>query len=147
MIYTSENHARTLAGEENVSCLCHADLHAGNLHLALDGTLYLIDWDTVEFAPKERDLMFVGAGLIGGHRDPADEHRLFFTGYGEANVSNRLLSYYRYERILEDIALYAEELSSGLQKAANPWQSFGYLESNFDPAGTIDLAFRADERI
>ena len=43
--------------------LCHADVHPGNLLLPPDSSLYLVDWDNPIFAPKERDLMSIGAGM------------------------------------------------------------------------------------
>jgi len=45
--------------------LCHADIHGGNVLIGADGALHIVDWDTLTFAPKERDLMFVGAGIFG----------------------------------------------------------------------------------
>jgi len=48
--------------------LCHCDIHAGNVLISEEGAgtrLHVIDWDEPALAPKERDLMFVGAGLPG----------------------------------------------------------------------------------
>lgn len=132
------HHARALSAP---FILCHADIHAGNLHLSEDGAVRIIDWDTLKFAPVERDLMFVGAGLGGEGHTPEDEHRLFFEGYGPVNIDQALIAFYRCDRILEDIAVYCEELLLSTAGGEDRAQNFRYLESNFNPGGTIDLAY------
>ncbi|HEY8293073.1 MAG TPA: aminoglycoside phosphotransferase family protein [Thermomicrobiales bacterium] len=83
--------------------LCHADIHAANVLIGTDGALYIIDWDTLLFAPKERDLMFIGGG-VGGTWNTAREEALFYRGYDQTDIDPVALAYYRYERIVEDIA-------------------------------------------
>ncbi len=125
--------------------LCHADLHAGNLLIADDGRLFIIDWDTLIRAPKERDLMFVGGGLFGGKWSPHDEETPFYQGYGAAEIDGEALVYYRFERIVQDIAAYCEEIllgDSGGQDRANGLRQ---LTSQFQPGAVIDVAFRSDE--
>lgn len=89
--------------------LCHANIHAGNVLLASEGALSLVDWDTTMLAPKERDLMFVGAGVGGVWRD-ADEVERFYAGYGPAEIDRTALAYYRRERIVEDLAVFCRQL-------------------------------------
>ncbi len=60
--------------------VCHSDLHAGNIHTALDGTLYIVDWDAPILAPKERDLMVAGGGLMGGWRSAGGRSSTFLPG-------------------------------------------------------------------
>ncbi len=122
--------------------LCHADIHAGNLHITKDGSIYIIDWDTLIFAPCERDLMFIGAGLGGGSRTAAEEWDFFFQGYGPTMVNQDALTYYRCDRILEDIAVYCEQLLLTEDGGADRPQGLKYLKSNFWPGGTIELAFQ-----
>jgi len=57
--------------------LCHGDIHVGNVLIANNASLFIVDWDTLCFAPKERDLMFVGAGLGGNGHTPQEETSLF----------------------------------------------------------------------
>lgn len=39
--------------------LCHADFHDANLLIDPTGRLFIVDWDEIILAPKERDLVFV----------------------------------------------------------------------------------------
>ena len=67
--------------------LCHADIHGWNLLIDKEGQLYLVDWDTLIFAPKERDLMFVGAGIWESARTATEEESLFYQGYGQTQIN------------------------------------------------------------
>lgn len=62
LVGRAERLAQELQSQLETLVLCHADIHAGNGLIDKTGTLYLVDWDTLIFAPKERDLMFVGGG-------------------------------------------------------------------------------------
>lgn len=141
--------AEALAGELQARppqpVLCHADVHAGNVLLTAGDNLYLIDWDTPIVAFKERDLMSIGGGLFGGWQSPEEEERLFYEGYGfPAQVDASALAYYRYERIIQDIAAYCAFLLLSGEGGQDREQSLRYLESNFQPGGTVELAYRAD---
>ncbi len=122
--------------------LCHADIHAGNVMLTADDRLYVVDWDTPIYAPKEQDLMFIGAGIGGGWRSPR-EAALFYRGYGEADVDSLVLAYYRFERIVQDVATFCEQLLLTDEGGADRPQFLRYLMSSFEPEGTIAVAYRA----
>lgn len=124
--------------------LCHADIHAGNVLIQADGTFYIVDWDTMVMAPKERDLMYFGAGLWGKWQSAEEEERLFFQGYGEANIDAVILAYYRYERIVEDIAVSCDHILQTDASNEERALSLYYLKSNFRPNSTIAQARRAD---
>lgn len=124
--------------------LCHADIHAGNLLIAAEGALYLVDWDDPILAPKERDLMSVGAGLMGAWHTPQEEESLFYKGYGHTPIDPIALAYYRYERIIDDIAVECDTIASGEENEDNRRQSLGYLKSNFLRDSTIEIATRSD---
>src|SRR5262245_59090574 len=53
--------AGVLQGRSGPQVICHADLHPGNIVRTPDDHLFVIDWDEVMLAPKERDLLFVRA--------------------------------------------------------------------------------------
>lgn len=122
--------------------MCHGDLHAGNLLIAPDGEFYIVDWDTLVLAPKERDLMYIGAGL--GVCDTARQQRLFYRGYGDVAVDMLALTYYRYERIVEDIAAFGEQLLASDAGGADRAQSLEYFTSSFLPDHVIDIAYQTD---
>ena len=125
--------------------ICHADLHAGNLLVGSDDSLYLVDWDTLMLAPKEHDLMFIGAGLLGDWYTPAEESERFYPAYGPTRLNQVALAYYRYERILQDIAAFCEQLLLTAAGGEDREQSLYYLESNFKPNATIAIACQADQ--
>jgi spectinomycin phosphotransferase len=125
--------------------LCHADLHAGNLHLTPQGDLYIVDWDAPMFAPKEHDLL-----LIGGARpwDGTHIRAMFYEGYsgGEdrASVDPMALAYYRYERIILDIGEFCSQLLATSAGGEDRERSFGYFASQFQRGCEIDVACATD---
>jgi spectinomycin phosphotransferase len=140
---TADRLAQSLRDRPLEATLCHSDVHAGNLLLCADGALCIVDWDAPILAPKERDLMSIGAGLMGNWRPPDEEERLFYGGYGEAEIDLQALAYYRFERIIQDIAAFCEQLLSSDGGGNDRIQALRYLTSNFLPGHTIDLAYRA----
>ena len=125
--------------------VCHSDIHAGNLHIGTDGDLYIVDWDAPILAPKERDLMYAGGGLMGDWRSPQEEESLFYQAYGQTDINWQAIAYYRCERIIEDIAIYCEQLLLTDNGGEDREQSLHYLKSNFLPNGTIEIARRSDK--
>jgi len=144
LVRRADQLARVLLNQPPPAIVCHSDLHAGNLHLGTDNSLYIVDWDAPILAPKERDLMVAGSGLMGGWRSPQEEEALFYQGYGETAINPIPLAYYRYERIIEDIAVYCQQLLLTNEGGEDRQQSLYYLQSNFQPNGTIELAYQAD---
>jgi len=124
--------------------LCHTDVHAGNILIDTAGALYIVDWDESIFAPKERDLMYAGAGLGGSGHTPQEEKALFYQGYGRTEIDAEALAYYRYERIVQDIAVFCQRIFASDKGRQNRAQSLDYLRSNFEPNGTIDIAYQSD---
>jgi spectinomycin phosphotransferase len=86
--------------------VCHADLHPANLLRTPTGHVFVIDWDDVMLAPKERDFIFVRDSDDSAQAEPAP----FFQGYGEAEVDWVALTYYRYERVVQDVVSFAQEI-------------------------------------
>lgn len=127
--------------------VCHADLHAGNIFIDRRNTLYLIDWDTIIVAPRERDLMFAGGGLGGGWHPPEVEEALFYKGYGSFDIDPIALTYYRYERIVQDIAAYCTQILLTRGDSDDRREGLHQLTRQFLPAGVIDIAFQSEKRL
>jgi spectinomycin phosphotransferase len=125
--------------------VCHGDIHAWNLLIVDEQIFYMVDWDTLIFAPKERDLMFIGSGLGGNGHTLLEEETLFYQGYGSTQVDPTAMAYYRYERIIEDIAVICDQIFLTDVGGEDRRQHFGYLKSNFLPNHTIDIAYRSDK--
>ncbi len=124
--------------------LCHGDLHAGNVLLHAKGDLYIIDWDDLVLAPKERDLMSIGASLFGGWHSPAEEETLFYQGYRQTTIDPAALAYYRYERIIADLAVECRQIFQMEAVGEDRQQAFKFLQSNFLPGNAIALAYQSD---
>jgi spectinomycin phosphotransferase len=145
LLQRAEDLASLLQAQPDEFVLCHTDAHAGNILVDDEGALYIVDWDAPLFAPKERDLMFIGGAQ--GYRGvtPQEEERLFYQGYGETQIDPAALVYYRYERIIQDIAAFCEQLLDTTQGGDDREQSFRYLASNFTPGNTIEVAYHSDK--
>ena len=111
--------AELCAAADAPRVLCHADIHPGNLladDADPDGALHVVDWDAPILAPRERDLMFVFGGEYGDHPINPAREELFRRGYGPYPVDDTLMSYYRQERRLDDIANF---LSTSIDPATS----------------------------
>jgi spectinomycin phosphotransferase len=101
-ITTLEKLAEVLQKRAGPYVICHADLHASNLIRDQAGHVFVIDWDEVMLAPKERDFIFVG-------QTQADE---FWEGYGQVEIDWVALTYYCWERVVQDLIVCAQNVFS-----------------------------------
>lgn len=140
LVRRAEQLARELQSRSADRVLCHCDLHAGNILIDARDNFFIVDWDNPILALKERDLMYPGGvqGFLG--HTPKEEEQLFFQGYGQVQIDREALAYYRYERIVQDIAIFCEQLVLTTEGGEDREQSYRYLESNFLPGGTIEVA-------
>jgi spectinomycin phosphotransferase len=103
-----ETLAAVLQGRSGSHIICHADLHPGNIIRDPVGRVFVIDWDDVMLAPKERDFIFVGeassSGLARQDLSP------FFQGYGPTEIDWAALTYYLWERAVQDLIECAEQV-------------------------------------
>jgi spectinomycin phosphotransferase len=138
--------AQTLRDRALPFVLCHTDLHAGNVLLGEDGALAIVDWDDPIFAPKERDLMFIGGG-IGGVWDTAREEALFYQGYGPVEIDPIALAYYRYERIVADLAAYGEEVFEAQGSVEDRENGLRKVMGQFEPGRVVEIAHWTYQRL
>jgi spectinomycin phosphotransferase len=124
--------------------LCHADIHAGNIFIENNGTVYIVDWDQPIMAPKERDLMFIGGGVGGVWNDPCEE-KFFYKGYVKTDINMTILAYYRHERIVEDIAFYSQKLLLTVDGGKDRQEMYKHFINMFEPLNVIDIAFKTDK--
>jgi len=101
--------ATTLIRKNPTAVLCHADCHVWNWLIADDGRVFLLDWDDGPIlAPRERDLFLI---LSKDQTNPTDQDRDFLEGYGDHEVDLDSFAYFQVERVLEDIAVSARDMS------------------------------------
>ncbi|KTD68205.1 spectinomycin phosphotransferase [Legionella steelei] len=139
LVDSTEELSKKMKPDVDTYVLCHSDIHAGNV-LVDKESIYIIDWDEPILAPKERDLMFIGGG-VGNVWNKPHEISYFYEGYGSTNINQTILSYYRHERIVEDMALYGQDLLSRDQNDQSRLESLKYFKSMFAPNDVIEIAF------
>jgi spectinomycin phosphotransferase len=89
--------------------------------------------------------MYFGGGQGFAGYSAAEEQALFFAGYGDAQVDQAALAYYRYERIVQDVFAFCNELLASTGDGENRRQSLRWLAANFAAGGAIDVARAADQ--
>ena len=161
LVDRAEQLAGQLASRGLPQVLCHADLHPGNLLLPTTdrSMIYIIDWDNPLYAPRERDLALIG-GTYAWRR--ARDVRRFYRGYltpeaipgaetgwqskveQQPEIDLDALLYYRYERIVVDIAEFSEQLLTTTAGGEDRTQSYTYFTSAFLPDHELELTFRGD---
>lgn len=123
--------------------ICHADLHPSNIIRDPAGGVHIIDWDDVMLAPKERDLLFMDRGMPG---DVLGQYATmpFFLGYGPMEMDWLALTYFRWERAVQDMIELAQQVflrdDLGEETKADAARLFGVL---FAPGNNVDAARRA----
>jgi spectinomycin phosphotransferase len=147
LIERAEQLAHTLKQTPAEYVLCHGDIHAGNVLLADNGGVYIVDWDDPIMAPKERDLMFIGGGIENVWNNP-EEEKFFYACYGTTAVNWEIIAYYRCERIVQDIAEYSELLTRPNHQNENyntrlTW--YNECIAKFEPNNVVDIALKTQD--
>jgi spectinomycin phosphotransferase len=144
LIKRTEELASKLEAQSLELVLCHTDIHGGNILITKDNQSYIVDWDAPLLAPKERDLMFIGGGIDDIWKTKRDE-AVFYEGYGKTQIDFPAMAYYRYERVIEDLAAYAEQLLSTDEGGADREEACRRFTGNFEPGQTIEIAEKTDK--
>jgi len=147
LVGRAERLAQALRSRSPEFVLCHSDVHAANILIDANDALYIVDWDDPILAPKERDLMFIGGGQGFIGHTAQEEEMLFYAGYGPTQIDPFALAYYRYERIIVDIAVYCEQIFLTDEGGDDREQALQYLASNFLPNNTIEIAYTSDKTV
>jgi spectinomycin phosphotransferase len=131
---------RALQGKTFEHVLCHADIHAANILVDTAGQIHLVDWDWPLIAPRERDLLFVVGSQVGRPVQPPEEAH-FFAGYGPVEIDPLAITYYRYERIIEDIGDIGKNvmLAAGVSELMRE-DGAAMAMGLFAPGGMIETA-------
>jgi spectinomycin phosphotransferase len=108
VVISLENLAPALQRRSGPHVLCHADLHPANLIRDRAGRVFVIDWNDVMLAPKERDFIYV-RGLPADGSEGQDTIP-FFQGYGQTEIDWIALAYYRWERVVQDLIECARDV-------------------------------------
>lgn len=144
LVDRAEQLGQKLQNQSHKFVLCHSDIHGGNVLIAGNDNIYIVDWDDPIMAPKERDLMFIGGGVANVWNKP-HETKHFYQGYGATEVNSTILAYYRHERIVEDIAEYGNALLLTTAGGEDRQEMCKHFIAMFEPNGVVDIAFKTDK--
>jgi spectinomycin phosphotransferase len=91
--------------------------------------------------------MFIG-GHIGGFSGDMAEESSFYQGYGDVHTDPVALAYYRYERIITDIAEFGGQVWDCPDVSAEACDRIAcWVDSCFLPGYELEAARRADDRL
>jgi spectinomycin phosphotransferase len=88
--------------------------------------------------------MFIGGGVGSAWYSPWEE-RAFYQGYGQTQVDAVALAYYRFERIVEDIAEWGEQVLYGGLGEDDRARALQGLKRWFSPHDVVAMAYRAEK--
>jgi len=143
LVERAERLSSELQSQPSEFVLCHTDIHGRNILIGDNNKLYIVDWDNPILAPKERDLMFIGGGIDEIWKTEREE-AVFYEGYGKTEINLSALAYYRYERIIQDVADYGEQVLLGEKDLAEREQFYKYVTIIFAPGNRLKIARKTD---
>ncbi len=98
-------------GRPYLPCICHGDPTPGNILVTPAGEPYLIDWDDIILAPRERDLVFWEHDDIFFENEPASP---VLDGYrsiaGPFELDPDIIGFYHRQWTVGEIAAYGNRL-------------------------------------
>ena len=143
LLRRTEQLAQAVASRPPKWVLCHSDIHPGNLFIAKNGALFIVDWDSPILAPKERDLMFIGGGQGYVGITAEEEETYFYHHYGPSPIDLTAMAYYRCERNLYDLSVECPRIFSSSGSEQDRARSLEIVTWLFLPGGSIEMAYRS----
>jgi spectinomycin phosphotransferase len=70
----------------------------------------------------------------------------FYQGYGQASINSTALTYYRYERIVQDIAVTCEQLLETRQGGNDRVALLDQFARQFESNNVVDIAYATEQR-
>ena len=137
--------AELLKGQPINFVLCHNDPHPGNYLVANNGELYLVDWDDPILAPRERDLIFFDEETPDIHSKGSSVNR-FYQGYGQVILNFIALAYFRFERIIVDLAEFCQQILLTRTGDEDRQQAYIYFADSFLPGHDVERALKTDKQ-
>ena len=135
LIAAAQKLAGRLRSEKLDYVLCHGDIHEANVLVSRDGEHFIVDWDNVILAPKERDLTFFHGDALLDYLDG------YFGNDIPRSINQAVVDYYVFEWALQEIVDYGTRIlfdarfdSDGRIDA---WEQFQAL---FAPGGDVEVA-------
>lgn len=130
-----------LREHESTLVVCHGDPHLGNLLVAAEGHVWLVDWDDVVLAPRERDLMFVLGGVLASAPVTDQQKQWFLRGYGAVAPDPARLAYHECTRALEDVAGWAMSvLDVDAHGESERREGLSIVRGILSPTGLVSIA-------
>jgi spectinomycin phosphotransferase len=145
IITRTEDLGRILQKETLEFVLCHADIHTANLLLDKTGNLFVVDWDQPILAPKERDLMFIGASIASSSVDA--QKALFYRGYGRTDTNLLALAYYYYEWAIQEFGDYTWRVFLSNAGEETKRQAVHWFRAQFEPDNVIASAYKIEKAL
>lgn len=91
--------------------------------------------------------MFIGGGHGHSGYTPQEEETMFYQGYGQTNVNQIALTYYRYERIIMDIADDCDIIFQSDEEEETRKDVLEDAKNKFLPDSYIEIAYRSDKKL
>ena len=119
--------------------------------LSKDAVLCAARSASFDYVPKHRGILsgtqhrpLLSAVEGSGCSTRSERLPLFYRAYGQPQINPLALAYYRYERIVQDIAVYCEQIFLTDEGGEDREQSFRYLTSNFQPNNVLEIAYQTE---
>lgn len=138
IIERTQELGRRLWKQQPKFALCHGDPNTSNIFVTDQDKLYILDWDEVILAPRERDLMFF------------DEAPAFWQGYdptGRYKPDLTALAYYKYEWVVQEIADFGGQVFSLELNQSTKRHALAKFFQLFDPEDVVEIAYGADKAL